>query len=600
MPGLCIRRSADGDADRSAFSAALASLEHFPDYRSAVALERDALQVGYTRYPTYPVSTHEGERFAVYLEGELYDRDREAILDVAPKLFDPGAREAVASWLRSVDGEFVCCVVDTDTGALAVLNDLFGRLPVYYHSGDEGLAMGREAEFVLEHVPDVEFDRMAIAECLLVAYTLGDRTLWSGVRKLPPSGLLTCHPSGEVSVRRLHEFDFGERAHADRTVQENAAALASLFEDACRRRGQAHATNVVSLSGGHDSRAVAAGFHASATPFTAATFDRADGASDADVRVAREVADALGVDWERYDLPPLGREEMRRLLALKGGMNHLGMGFILEFFESLVDRHGRDATYLTGDGGDKVVPDLSPGKPVDDLDELADYTVSKNDVFSLDEVAQLTGLPRSDIRGEVRSTLAGYPEEGMAARYVHFLTHERGFNWLFEGEDRNRYYVWSTSPFYATDVFTYAMNVPDEQKASNRFYRAFLGELWPRAPEFDDADFGTPMASSRYALVQGLQGLLARYPALEDVARVLYRGELTYEAPEPVREAMTTQLADCAAIGGYLSTEAVREVLEEGGQGRQQLFNLFTITSAIGRRECERDALDPPPNVPTT
>lgn len=604
MPGLCIQRTGPGSSvDRGSFSETLDALRHFSAYEATVAVDRDSLLVGDTRYPEYPMRAHDGDRYRVVLEGEIYDRPDPigAVREVVPDLFPGGDREAVARWLRSVDGEFACCVVDTETGALAVLNDVFGRLPLYYTREDGGVLVGREAGFVLEAASNVEFDPLGVAECLLVGYTLGDRTLWTGVRKLPPAGLLTVEPSGDCSVRRLQEFSFDVPAHADRSVEENAAALASLFERACERRGAVRATNVVSLSGGHDSRAVAAGFHASATPFTAASFERADGAADADVRIAADVAGRLGVDWERYDLSPIGAAEMRTLLDLKRGMNHLGMAFILEFFESLVEQHGRDTTYVTGDGGDKTLPDLSPSKPIDGLDDLVDYTVAKNDVFSLSEVARITELPPTEIVDEVRSVLGAYPEDRTAARYVHFLTHERGFNWLFEGEDRNRYYCWSTTPFYATDFFTYAMNVPAEQKAGNDLYREFLRALWPPAIELPDADFGTPMASARYPLVQRLQSLLARYPALEDVARVVYRGELTYDYPEPVERAMREQLAADGSIDRYLSTDAVEDVLDGSGRyGRQELFNLFTITSAMNGLASEEDVVDHASSVPTT
>lgn len=599
MPGLCLRRAA-GRGHPTRFGPALESLRFAEDYVATVAVERDGLQVGYTAYPGYPVSTHELDRFSVFLEGELYDRDRTAVLDVVPALFEDGERAAVGSWLRSVDGEFVCCAVDTRTGAAAVLTDLFARLPVYYYRDDDRVVITREAGFLAATVPDLTFDRMAIAECLLLAYPIGGRTLWSGVRKLPPAGLLTCDRHGDVSLDRLHTFDFGDPTHADRTLAENAAKLASLFRAACRRRGRVRGTTLVSLSGGHDSRAVAAGLHGAGVPFTAATFERAGDVTDADVRVARQVAAALGAEWERYELSPDDPERMRRLLAMKGGMNHLGMGYILEFFESLLDRHGRDGTHLTGDGGDKVVPALTPARPIADLEELAEYTVARNDVFSPSTVERLTGLPRQRLLAEVRSTLERYPERDMAAKYVHFLTHERGFHWLFEGEDRNRYYLWSTSPFYATDVFTYGMNVPPDQKANNRFYRAFLRELWPRAVEFDDADFGTAMASPRYALVQRLRGLLARYPALEDIARILYRSELNYDAPRPIREAMSAQLDGCDALDRYLSPGAVESWLADGPGGRQQLVNLFTVTAAIADRECSGDALARRASVPAT
>jgi len=84
------------------------------------------------------------------------------------------------------------------------------------------------------------------------------------------------------------------------------------------------------------------------------------------------------------------------------------------------------------------------------------------------------------IRRSVRDRLRLYPETDPASKYVHFLVYERGANFLFEGEDRNRFF-WSTTPFYSIDFFRYAMNCPPEQKTRYNLYRSFLTELAPAA-----------------------------------------------------------------------------------------------------------------------
>lgn len=598
MPGLSVRYSPDRTLSTPSaserFVDALSALEHLDDYRSELLRSADDHLVGSCRYPQYPLTVVEDDTVFVAFEGHVHGRDLSAadLLELADDCLatDPDTT-ALRSWLARTDGAFLCCAVHKPTGRLAFLNDIFGRLPVYYRPTGDGLLVSRDVNYVLDAAPEPSFDRIGLAQVLTFAYTLGQRTLWSDVRTVPPGTLVRVGPDRDREHTRLFEFDFGDKRYAGRSRRRNAAELATRFRRACRDRDDTLGPAVVSLSGGHDSRALAAGFHAEGRPFQAATFRRHDDSNGADAEIASRVAAALDVDWQEYDVPPVTTDSADRLVGLKAGMNHVGMGYILDFLGRIRADRGPGIAYYTGDGGDKTMPDLSPGRAFDGLADLVDYVVSRNSVFPPAVATALVGIDRDDLTDSVASTLASYPESDGRDRYVHFLTHERGFNWLFEGEDRNRHYFWSTSPFYSTAFYRYAMNVPNDQKARDALYRSFLDELWPRATAFDAADFAVPMDSFRYTLVQYGLETLARHPALEDAVRTVYRGELGSRFDPDVAALFREQLA-CDAVEQYFSADRLRSLAAERDAGSQQSFLLLTLTTAVDRRCCRREATD--------
>jgi asparagine synthase (glutamine-hydrolysing) len=592
MPGVCIEVGSGSERAESA----VAGLSTPAHYRRETVVDTDDVYVGYTTHPGYPVATFETDDRLIYVEGELYDRaDGRGLRSVTDSLLDPAA-EGLAPFLRNIDGEFVVVVVDRRTGDVALVNDVLARLPLYYHRTDDGVVVGREPGFVLERAGDVAFDQMGLAQTLLLRYTLGDRTLWRDVRRLQPATRLVARADGEPSIDRLHRFDFGSRCHRDRSVAENAAALADRFRDACRRRTRPEGWNVVSLSGGLDSRAVAAGVRSPDARVRTATFERADGATD-DHRVASRVADALNLRWDSYELSPTDPERMAELLRLKQGLNPFSVGFVLEFLDRLAADRGHETTYFTGDGGDKTLPDISPTVGFADERAFTEYLVSKNAVLPLDEVTALVEPSAAAINDEIAAVVGGYPETDWSDRYVHFLVHERGINWLFEGEDRNRCYFWSTTPFYAADFFRYAMNVPDEQKARYELYREFLRRLWPPATRFEHADFGQSLESPLYGAIQRGLRLVDGHPWAEKLVKRVADGSSGSDAESAALGALLErQLRSGGELGSTFAEPALERITAAPkSYSETQLYTLLTLTSAVARHHGDGSGLERAP-----
>jgi asparagine synthase (glutamine-hydrolysing) len=143
------------------------------------------------------------------------------------------------------------------------------------------------------------------------------------------------------------------------------------------------------------------------------------------VKCAGLLARSCGWDWEvcRLD-PPCGRHALQ-LLRIKSGIEHFGMSYILDFFEKIRQKHGGSIIHFTGDGGDRILPDLSSTKRFRSVRDVADAVL---DVFrigsSFKTAAALTQSDPTEIKKELVALLAGYPERDLAQKFIHFAIYE--------------------------------------------------------------------------------------------------------------------------------------------------------------------------------
>ncbi|UHQ95325.1 hypothetical protein [Haloterrigena alkaliphila] len=584
-------RTTDSPSDAS-FHESLEPFRHTERYDADVVLETDAYSVGTTAYPEYPTRTVENEDCWIYFEGRIYDElDRpleDELLEVGERVLETDSEsQYLTDWVLETDGEFLLVAYDKSSGRLGLLNDVLGRLPTYYYHDGDTFVFSRELRYLVDAVDGDEFDPLGVAHCLLFGYPLGERTLMRRATRLPPGTYLTFDPDdGTVTRTELHRFDFEYKAYANRTREGNAAELVDRFETACEKRSGYGSRDVISLSGGLDSRSVLAGYHVTDTPARGATMASEKNVPQSDVELAEKLARTFDIEWDLYQVGPARGEDLDTLIKTKNGHVGLLTSFILDFLRQLRADHGSGITYVTGDGGDKALPDLTPARSISSERELVDYVIEENAMLDLEHVARLTGLSAAEIRRSVRDLLRRYPERDFESKYVHFLVYERGVNFMFEGEDRNRQFFWSTTPFYSVDFFRYAMNCPDDQKARYALYREFLEQLSPEAAEHVHPDYGAPIASSRHAAAAFVDDLLSRYPRLfETVLPVIksVNGLQTDSTVDPETVGcIQDQIDHCDAVGEVLSVERLREFLDSySDHGQVPIYRLFVITSVI-------------------
>ena len=177
--------------------------------------------------------------------------------------------------------------------------------------------------------------------------------------------------------------------------------------------------------------------------------------------------------------------------------------------------------------------------------------------------------------------LESYPEKSLVQKYVHFMMYGRTLNWHYEGMDRNRCYFWLSAPLEFTTVFNYAMNCPDTQKTSGRFYRAILEEMSPDSCRIVYAQHRVAPASFLFPIVLKMNSAYQKMsPSLRRrVKTILRQNREGIPTPSLISECIKEQMNSCPILREYLSNKHLDGVLQKSNALQRKV--LLTVTSVI-------------------
>ncbi len=589
MPGLSFLYSFKKDllVDSSAFLKALNSANRNKRCSERLWLNGKFYQLGSSSYAEYPLTSFEDDSFIIFIEGKLYDKQneeaKENLFNLARMISssDEDDCNKIKEWLLSSDGDFLIFILNKISNDIYFINDALSRLPVYLYRDNNQFIISREQRFIINRLESIKFDQMSIAQTLLFGYALGNRTLIENIYRIGPSSLIKINTtSSEIISINLHTFNFEKKDH-NRKIETSVNELVSLFIKACKDRANSIKSNktILSLSGGLDSRSVAAGLFKEKCFFSTVTRLSYDKRESADAKLAKKIAGTFRVDWHDIFLAPPKGKDVLSLLRIKNGLNYLGMRNQIPFFEETIKSHGTNITFFSGDGGDKVFPVLKPSKNIRDIESLVHYVLSNNQRISLDQVSNLTRTKKEDIISELRSHLLSYPENDFNYKYVHFTVYERGFKWLFEGEDRNRQFFWSVAPFFSINFFNYGMNCPDSLKANYKLYREFLLKLSPEAAAITNKDWGFSILSKKRSLKMIIDSCKLLVPRKLKNALKKHISKDRIDQGSSIANCLLDQIKACDEINSYISIKSIMSLMPD--LNKTQIDYLFTITSII-------------------
>ena len=101
---------------------------------------------------------------------------------------------------------------------------------------------------------------------------------------------------------------------------------------------------------------------------------------------------------------------------------------------------------------------------------LMRYIMRYNAFCSVETAARLVGISTIELEENIVGHLDAYPFASFDDKYVYYLIREAGINWAFEGEDRNRHFVWSTTPFYNPMLIDVCLSIPQSAKEYGGLY----------------------------------------------------------------------------------------------------------------------------------
>ncbi len=147
-------------------------------------------------------------------------------------------------------GMFAFALWDARRRKLFCARDPFGIKPFYYAIHDGVFSFASEAKALLPFLPSIDTDADALAEYLTFQYTLGEQTLFKGVRQLMPGHTLMIE-CGRMQTRQYWDVRY------EASVRDGAAEvhqrLRALVEESIDLHGRSDVSVGSYVSGGVDS-----------------------------------------------------------------------------------------------------------------------------------------------------------------------------------------------------------------------------------------------------------------------------------------------------------------------------------------------------------
>lgn len=445
-------------------------MRQLPGITLRVSIHDNLPTIDWTHVANYPVERISLAAGYAIVEGLVYNRDVTQLQEELNQLNTHPERKAIERVVSEWDGDFVVVLVRTDTNSCIVFNDFLGRLPLYLHRDDNEVMVSRKFSSFSAH--DLTVDRISQAFQLLFGYAVGNRTIWKEVTKIPGNTILRFSPDSlDFCVIETNEqvyFPVEKDSAID--THELLASLKQALLDRLH-----HVPNLaLSLSGGLDSRLLAGILATGNTQLPAITYNATAGHAQDCISAAELIARIGWTDHRLIELGTCKQEDVEELFLLKGGQNFLAMSFILPYLHYF-EEHG--LCMITGDGGDKTIERIHPMRRLRDAADLWNYVVVKNAIASFEVIFELTGVGQAELKTHFLAMIDAYPEHSLEDKYARFILTERGLNWLFEGEDRNRLVTWSVTPFYSNRFFWAAMRLAPDAKKEGNLFRLLLREL---------------------------------------------------------------------------------------------------------------------------
>lgn len=322
-------------------------IDKYADERRSVGMGRVSL--GVLNRIVQPLKDPKRDILLIF-HGELYGNngglsDPEYVLRKYCELGDRCAAE--------LSGIFHFAVYDMRCGKIKLFSDKFGLQPLYYAIAEDGIIFGGEVKYLAGmNNFDKSPDFRSFADFFSFGHILGDKTLFEGIKLIPPGSVLTFDPgdgSCEVAKYWFLEKEFVEKGNYD--TNASVDGVVTLLEKAIRKRSSQKEILGLSLSGGLDSRGIIAGLGKDAAGLYTTTLGQS---GCADELIAQRIADLANCTHEFMALDENYlvdfAENADEMIRLSDGMYHP-----VESTEMLALEYFRRAPFkilLRGHGGE--------------------------------------------------------------------------------------------------------------------------------------------------------------------------------------------------------------------------------------------------------
>jgi hypothetical protein len=211
---------------------------------------------------------YEDAEFLILLRGTIVP-DENGVLpefaNVARKLINDGVRI-----IKDLRGHFNILQINKRTNLIRILNDYFGLKPVYYGMVDDNIIIS--SSLTLMHRFNPSISKPGLVEKLIFQHNLLNNTVFENIFSLDGASVLS-QDGNDFSVTKYHDW-YSFIAHADSVQKFVFSKYNDIFCNKIEKLAQMGKSNLVTLTGGHDGRAVLSAFLKKQYPVLTFSFGR--------------------------------------------------------------------------------------------------------------------------------------------------------------------------------------------------------------------------------------------------------------------------------------------------------------------------------------
>ncbi|MDD5710470.1 MAG: hypothetical protein PHC77_08105, partial [Candidatus Marinimicrobia bacterium] len=443
----------------------------------------------YTGYPGYPLEIVDTETSLICIEGLIYNKSRETIAEEISHIErsfrdDLSCKETIRRFIQKSHGAYIVTVFLKDRQRLLLFADAWSRLKAYYYHDPKQLILSREHLFILNKIPEIRIDKMALSEFIILQYTLDHKTLLNDVNKTS-TGFLLSAELRENSIHKMQDSLFSADFSTEKNVsapqvciEQSVALFLESIADIKNKLEELHYPITADLSGGYDSRAIFFGLNKMKV--------RADYYSDRLITgdesgVARKVADLCGQKISVIEAShTLDLDDLLRITYITGS-NVNAITALVGYQDARARKKvcKEKSVKVGGFGGEYI---RHPYHKV--LGYVSIASMLKDEIFIRGlNVRHTAGLLKTNINtliGNFRHYLERYEEKTVSDKIKHFYFDYYN-NLVNLGEDRSRIHFWTVQPFMENTLLSYFIRAIPARYTSKKFFISFMAALDKRS-----------------------------------------------------------------------------------------------------------------------